>query len=189
MAGYVPRMEARVLEHLEDWTRRRDFTWLPLMKQLTFEIASDLLLARLRHGGVDVRMSEEVAAAIAGPDGRINSVALRSGGKLPCDLLAVAIGVICNSEVVAKSGITLGANGGIVVDDGMRTNVPNIFAAGDVATFEGRLLQLWEPARVQGRIAAINMVGVDAHSKSGRGVGRSASTRRSQSAGSCGCRI
>lgn len=44
MASYLPRMEARVVEHLADWTSRRDFTWLPLMKQLTFEIASDLLL-------------------------------------------------------------------------------------------------------------------------------------------------
>src|SRR5262249_47347417 len=38
----------------------------------------------------------------------------------------------------------------------------NVYAAGDIAEFSGRLLQLWEPARHQGRIAAVNMTGGDA---------------------------
>lgn len=124
-------------------------------------VASDLLLARLRRGGVDVRMGDEVAAALAGHDGRVAGVALKSGHRVDCQLLAVAIGVVCNSEFLAKSGVNINLkNGGIEVDATMRTNLPNIYAAGDVASFEGKVLQLWEPARVQGRIAAGNMSGV-----------------------------
>src|SRR5262249_27236341 len=43
----------------------------------------------------------------------------------------------------------------------MRTSVANVFAAGDIAELGGKVLQLWEPARKQGRTAAANMTGGD----------------------------
>ncbi|MEO8876448.1 MAG: FHA domain-containing protein, partial [Polyangiaceae bacterium] len=122
-------------------------------------VASDLLAARLRHGGVDVRMGDEIGAAIPGRDGRVAGVILKSGQRLACELLAVAVGVICNTEFLRGSPITLTPNGAISVNDEMRTPVPNIFAAGDVCAVKGKLLQLWEPARVQGRVAAENARG------------------------------
>jgi NADPH-dependent 2,4-dienoyl-CoA reductase/sulfur reductase-like enzyme len=123
--------------------------------------ASDLVLARLRRGGIDVRVGEEAAAALAGPDGRVASVRTRSGQAIACDLLAVAIGVVCNTELCAGSGIALGPRGGVAVDDGMRASVEGVFAAGDVAEHGGRLLQLWEPARRAAEVAAVNMTGGD----------------------------
>ncbi len=122
-------------------------------------IASDLLLARLRSAGVQVRMGEEIAAAMPGPQGRVAGVILKSGERLGCELVGVAIGVIVNSEFLGGSGIKLTANGGIEVDDQMRTNVPNIYAAGDCAAWNGKLLQLWEPARLQARVVASTVQG------------------------------
>jgi pSer/pThr/pTyr-binding forkhead associated (FHA) protein len=126
-------------------------------------VASDLLLARLRHAGVQVRMSDEVVAATPGPQGRVGGIVLKSGERVACELVCVAIGVICNSEFVndprAESGIKLAKNGGIEVDELMRTSVPNVYAAGDVAAHEGRLLQLWEPARMQARVVASTIQG------------------------------
>jgi NADPH-dependent 2,4-dienoyl-CoA reductase/sulfur reductase-like enzyme/pSer/pThr/pTyr-binding forkhead associated (FHA) protein len=123
-------------------------------------VSSDLLLARLRSAGVQVRMSDEVVAATPGPQGRVGGAVLKSGERVACELVAVAIGVICNSEFLgAESGIALARNGGIEVDDQMRTNVPNVYAAGDVAAHQGKLLQLWEPARAQARIAAATIQG------------------------------
>jgi nitrite reductase (NADH) large subunit len=123
-------------------------------------VASDLLLARLRHAGVQVRMGDEVMAATPGPQGRVGGVVLKSGERVACELVCVAIGVICNSEFLgADSGINLAKNGGIEVDDQMRTNVPNVYAAGDVAAYQGKLLQLWEPARMQARIVASTIMG------------------------------
>lgn len=126
-------------------------------------VASDLLLARLRHAGVQVRLGDEVVQAAPDGQGRVGGVALKSGERIACELIAVAIGVICNSEFVAgpggESGIKVGANGGVEVDAQMRTSVPNIYAAGDVAAHQGKLLQLWEPARHQARVAAANILG------------------------------
>jgi NADPH-dependent 2,4-dienoyl-CoA reductase/sulfur reductase-like enzyme/pSer/pThr/pTyr-binding forkhead associated (FHA) protein len=123
-------------------------------------VASDLLLARLRHAGVQVRMGDEIMAATPGPSGRVGGVVLKSGERVACELVCVAIGVICNSEFLgAESGINLAKNGGIEVDDQMRTSVPNVYAAGDVAAYQGKLLQLWEPARMQARIVASTIMG------------------------------
>ncbi|MGH7284267.1 MAG: NAD(P)/FAD-dependent oxidoreductase, partial [Polyangiaceae bacterium] len=125
-------------------------------------VASDLLAARLRHGGVDVRMGDEIVQAVAGPDERVAGVILKSGQRLACELLAIAIGVICNTEFLKGSPIELAPNGGVLVNDEMRASVPDVFSAGDCAAVNGKLLQLWEPARVQGRIAAENARGGNA---------------------------
>src|SRR5262249_18335637 len=94
-----------------------------------------------------------------GPGGRLASIVTRSGLSAPCELCAVAIGVVCNVEFLKGSGVALGARGGIAVDRRMRTNVEGVFAAGDCAELEGKLDQKWEPARRQAQIAAINMSG------------------------------
>jgi NADPH-dependent 2,4-dienoyl-CoA reductase/sulfur reductase-like enzyme/pSer/pThr/pTyr-binding forkhead associated (FHA) protein len=122
-------------------------------------VASDLLLARLRSAGVQVRMGDEVVAATPGPQGRVGGVVLKSGERVACELVGVAIGVIVNSEFLEGSGVNVAKNGGIEVDDQMRTNVPNIYAAGDCAAFNGKLLQLWEPARMQARVVASTIQG------------------------------
>ena len=122
-------------------------------------VASDLLLARLRHAGVEVRVGDELHAAVPGRDGRVAGVVTKSGERMACELVAVAIGVVCNSDFLQGSGIALLPNGGVEVDAHMRTSIPNVFACGDIAAVKGKLLQLWEPARLQARVAAGHMTG------------------------------
>ncbi|MEO7094403.1 MAG: FAD-dependent oxidoreductase, partial [Polyangiales bacterium] len=132
-----------------------------LMPGALDEVASDLLLARLRQGGIDLRVGEEVQAALPGSNGSVGWVRTKSGDTIPCELVAVGIGVMCNTEFLQGSGITLGKRNGVAVDDRLRASAPNVFAAGDVAEVNGTLIQLWEPARLQGRVAAVNMTGGD----------------------------
>jgi NADPH-dependent 2,4-dienoyl-CoA reductase/sulfur reductase-like enzyme/pSer/pThr/pTyr-binding forkhead associated (FHA) protein len=122
-------------------------------------VGSDLLAARLRRAGVDVRLGDQIHAAGPNREGRVGGVVLKSGTQLACELVAVAIGVICNTEFLAGSHIELGKQKGVLVNDYLRANIPNVYAAGDVAAVNGNVLQLWEPARVQGQIAARNMAG------------------------------
>jgi NADPH-dependent 2,4-dienoyl-CoA reductase/sulfur reductase-like enzyme/pSer/pThr/pTyr-binding forkhead associated (FHA) protein len=122
------------------------------------EVASDLLLARLRHAGVEVRVGTELRAAMPGRDGRVAAVHTTQGETIACELVGCAIGVICNTEFL-QGGLQLGKTSGVIIDKSMRTSVKNIFAAGDVAELDGKLLQLWEPARLQGRVAAASMTG------------------------------
>jgi pSer/pThr/pTyr-binding forkhead associated (FHA) protein/NADPH-dependent 2,4-dienoyl-CoA reductase/sulfur reductase-like enzyme len=127
-------------------------------------VGSDLVMSRLKADGVDVKTNEEIGEVIPGKDGRLRAVRLKnSGATVDCQLVGLAIGIRSNIEFLKGSGLTL--NRGIPVDDHVRTNLPNVYAAGDIAdVFDPavglhRSFGLWEPARLQGRTAGINMAG------------------------------
>lgn len=82
---------------------------------------------------------------------------------LPADLVVVAKGVQPNTDMVKGTGIKV--NNGIVVDERMRTNLEDVFAAGDVAegknaiTGQMEVIATWLNACAQGEIAGLNMAG------------------------------
>src|SRR5947199_357771 len=88
-----------------------------------------------------------------------------AGGDLVCDVVIMATGIKTNLEWLKGSGVTV--NRGVVVDDRLRSSVPNVYAAGDIA--EGRDLITGEPAvhaieptaQEHGRVAGANMAGKD----------------------------
>jgi len=90
-------------------------------------------------------------------------VVLDGGEELPADIYLCLVGVKPNTGFLAESGVAL--KEGILVDACMRSSVPEIFAAGDVAEFTDcvtgeRLVNAIQPNAVeQGRIAALNMAG------------------------------
>ena len=96
-------------------------------------------------------------------------VVLDSGEELPADLYLCLVGVKPNMEFLSESGVA--TKEGILVDASMRTNIPEIYAAGDVAEFtdcitgERRVNAIQPNAVEQGRIAALNMAGKAATSR------------------------
>ena len=52
----------------------------------------------------------------------------------------------------------IATNRGILVNDRMETNVEHVYAAGDVAEWNGEVAGLWAPAMDQGKVAGKNMV-------------------------------
>jgi pSer/pThr/pTyr-binding forkhead associated (FHA) protein len=71
------------------------------------------------------------------------------------------LGVVPNSEFLAHTGLSLAPNGAVAVNSRLQSSVANIWAAGDVANVAGEWLALWEPARLQARVAAQNMRGAN----------------------------
>lgn len=125
--------------------------------------ASDLVISRLRAEGVDVRTNEEIEKAVGGRDGRLRSIQLKNSKEtLDCQLAGTAIGIRPNIEFLENSGVEIakdekrGTLLGVSVDKNLRTNMTNVYAGGDVIH---RTLGLWEPARLQGRVAGRNMAG------------------------------
>ncbi|WP_413815259.1 FAD-dependent oxidoreductase [Bradyrhizobium sp.] len=112
--------------------------------------------------GVSVLLND-TAVALRGQD-HVQELETTSGRRLPCELVIVSIGVVPATEFLRDSGITLD-DGRVVVDALMRTNMPDVFAAGDITTFydpvfaRRRHIEHWDNAVKQGRLAARNMVG------------------------------
>jgi len=92
-------------------------------------------------------------------DGAVESVVLKDGREVPCQVFLGAIGIRPNAELAKQAGISV--NRGVLVDDRMATSASGVFAAGDVAEHNGMVLGLWPIAAKQGEVAAINALGGD----------------------------
>jgi NAD(P)H-nitrite reductase large subunit len=136
-----------------------------ILSLLLDEKASDIVEGIIRKAGVNFAKGQSVQKIIGKPgnDSAVGGVILTKGDLVPCDLVIVAIGVIPRTELV--SGTAVKINRGIVVDDFMQTNIPDVYASGDVAEAydfilnQNRLLPLWPLAVLEGRIAGYNMAG------------------------------
>lgn len=93
---------------------------------------------------------------IGGREG-VEQVVLAGGESLPADLVIFSAGVRPNLELARDLG--LACNKGVIVDGAMRTSRPEIFAAGDVAEFDGVCYGLWPAALQQGKAAGAAMAG------------------------------
>jgi NAD(P)H-nitrite reductase large subunit len=127
--------------------------------------ASDLVEGVVKKAGVDIVTGQSVQKILGKPDndGVVGGVILTKGNQIPCDLIIVAIGVVPRTELV--TGTAVKTNRGIVVDNTMQTNVPDVYASGDVAEAydfimnQNRLLPLWPLAVLEGQVAGYNMAG------------------------------
>lgn len=123
---------------------------------------SETVQARLQKEGVELHFHTELKE-IVGNKNRVAAVRLKNGQTIKCDLLAYAIGIRPRLELVHDIGLNL--DRGILVDEHLQTNHPDIFAAGDVAqafdplSGHAVLDSLWNPAREQGQVAGLNMAG------------------------------
>ncbi len=133
----------------------------PLDRELTTQMES-----YIRAYGITLHLSSQAVAFTDAPGDRIR-VELKTGELVDTDLVVMAAGVRPATELAEEAGIELGPRGGIKVDEHMRTNAPDVWAAGDAVevdhlVLEGKhLIPLAGPANRQGRVVAENMCGRD----------------------------
>src|SRR2546421_436694 len=129
-----------------------------------------LVHAELASHGVEVLTGTTVQAistAAPGGSGRLQVQAAAADGTAvtrTADMVLVVVGVRPETALAAEAGAALGARGAIAVDPGMRTGLPDIYAAGDCVITHHRLLaQTYLPlattAPKQGRVAGENALG------------------------------
>jgi NADPH-dependent 2,4-dienoyl-CoA reductase/sulfur reductase-like enzyme/pSer/pThr/pTyr-binding forkhead associated (FHA) protein len=147
--------------------RHRGFKVTHLLRRRTLwsevldATASDLVLQQERRDGVDIHREEEIAE-ITGSQGQVSGVMTNRGTLIPCEIVILALGIKPNIDFVRQSGIACGR--GVKVNAGMSTNVPDIFAAGDILettdaiTGRTRVIGQWYPAIQQARAAAFSML-------------------------------
>jgi nitrite reductase (NADH) large subunit len=90
-------------------------------------------------------------------DTHVTGVRLKDGREFPAQLVLVSAGVRCNTCFADEAGLE--TDRGIVVDEHMATNIPGVYAAGDVAVYKGYNWAIAPIAQAQARVAAANMAG------------------------------
>lgn len=133
-----------------------------VMAPLDREMA-ELLHEHLEENGVELRLSDgvdyfrEEASRVA--------VYLKSGKCVEADMVILSIGVRPNGRIAGDAGLALNERGGIITDEFLRTEDPDIYAAGDVievtdiVSGEPAMVPLAGPANKMGRIVADNIAG------------------------------
>lgn len=133
-----------------------------LPKTLDIDLSS-IVAEHLRDNGIKIRLKEKLIQ-VTGQNGKVRSIKTNRG-SMKCDLVLLGTGVRPNSELARDAGIELGYANAIKVDEYMKTNISNIFAAGDCATARSYVigndtyLPLGTTANRQGRIAGENAAG------------------------------
>ena len=97
---------------------------------------------------------------------RATGVRLRDGGLVDGELVLISTGIRSRVELAREAGLEV--NHGVVVDEQLRTSATDVYAAGDVAEFEGVVYGIIPAAIEQAQVAAANMVSSPSTS-SGRG--------------------
>ncbi len=126
------------------------------------EHESRIIEHRLQEEGINIHHQAELVEAF-GKQGRVKNVRLLDGRMLRCDILAYAIGIRPRVDLAREAGLAV--DRGILANEYLQTNDPDIFAAGDVAQVYDPLSKraiidsLWGPAREQGFTAGLNMAG------------------------------
>lgn len=156
------------LELAEGLTRRRvnvhyflrgDRYWSSVLDEDESRVVED----RLVQDGIRIHHHSELSEVL-GRKGKVIGILDRNGEPLKCQMVAAAIGTQPRIGLAQQAG--LATQRGILVDQYLKTNLADIFAAGDCAqvfdplTGQAILETLWGPAREQGHAAGMNMAGV-----------------------------
>ena len=92
--------------------------------------------------------------------GRVEGVLLEGGEELRAEMVVISAGVRPNVELAQC--LNLDTDKGIKVDNRLRTSQADVYAAGDVAEFQGVPYGIWTASLDQGKVAGINLAGGEA---------------------------
>ena len=128
---------------------------VPRILPLEDEEISQMMERELKKRGVDIRTGVTVDQIVRQPD--VVTAHLRDGLSLNVEQVLVSVGRGFNSRGIGleKAGVQVGTRGEIVVNDRMETNIPGVYAIGDVV---GKAM-LAHVASQQGKVAVENFMG------------------------------
>ncbi|QKC95203.1 nitrite reductase large subunit NirB [Mesorhizobium sp. NZP2298] len=132
---------------------------MPTLMERQLDPAAGYLLQRaVEQRGIKV-ITKANTQAISG-NGKVEQVELADGTVIPATLVVMAVGIRPNAALAKEADIAV--NRGIVVDAGMRSNDPDIYALGECAEVNGMVYGLVAPLYEMARVAASQLAGDEA---------------------------
>lgn len=126
-----------------------------LMERQLDPHAAALLKCAIEAKGVEVLLGADTERVVG--EDRATALELSSGRIIPVDFVVCAVGIRPQVDLARQAGLAV--NRGVVVDDGLATSDPNIFALGECAEHQNNVYGLVEPAYEQAKILARRLAG------------------------------
>jgi NADPH-dependent 2,4-dienoyl-CoA reductase/sulfur reductase-like enzyme len=118
----------------------------------------------IRSHGIDLKLGLNLGQIIGNEEGHACAVIVKeTGEKIDCEFVGLTAGVHPNIDFLRNSGLKV--NRGILVDNTLKTNMPDVYAAGDCAelieSMPGRksIEAVWYTGRMMGEVTAYNICG------------------------------
>ena len=122
----------------------------------------------IRANGINIRFQTELDEVLSDENGRARAVVTSTGEEIPCEFVALTVGVEPSIDAVRTSGIP--CERGVLVDEFLQTSVPNVYGAGDCVEIVDehgtkRLEQLWYTGKMHGEVLAKTLLGAASDTK------------------------
>ncbi|WP_375436552.1 molybdopterin-dependent oxidoreductase [uncultured Hymenobacter sp.] len=118
-------------------------------------LGSQMLQEEMLDQGCDLYFNDEVELYYG--RSRLTGVGLKSGRRLECDALILAIGTVPNLELARECGLE--CRRGVVVNERLQTSDPSVYALGEIAEFQGVLYGITAAAEQQAAVVARSLSG------------------------------
>lgn len=131
-----------------------------ILSQILDEPGADFFKERFEKEGIEIISGRDIVEVFG--NGDVKAIKLNSGKVIGCGIVIIGKGVVPNIKLIKETQIKY--DRGILTDEFMRTNIADVFAAGDVAQGYDILRQspginaLWPAAVEQGKIAGLNAI-------------------------------
>ncbi|KAK7407944.1 Nitrite reductase [NAD(P)H] [Neonectria punicea] len=143
------------LERFSKITLLERAQWV-LSRQLDAD-AGKMVIDQVRTLGVDIMLGKSVASIRTDEGSNLAGVVFEDGEEIDCSTLCFAIGVSPRDELARVSGLECAQRGGIIVDDGLKTNIPDVYAIGECASWKGQAYGLIGPGVEMADVLAFNL--------------------------------
>lgn len=128
-----------------------------LMGRQLDKAAGDMLKKISEGQGIQIHTGVQIEV-LEGEE-KVSGVRLADGTVIPAELVIVSCGVRANTGIAKEAGIDI--ERAVIVNEKMETNIPDIYACGDCAQYEGINYAIWPQAVEEGKVAGAQAAGDD----------------------------
>ncbi|NUR83455.1 MAG: nitrite reductase large subunit [Nonomuraea sp.] len=130
-----------------------------LMPRQVDEGGGSVLKGHIEGLGLGVHAGSGVQEIVTGEDGRVTGLRKPDGTVIEAQVVVFSAGIRPRDELARAAGLEVGERGGVVVDHGMRTSDPSIYAIGECALAGGMIYGLVGPCNTMAEVAADRILG------------------------------
>jgi len=128
------------------------------------ETGGKMVADQVSQLGVNLNLGKGVSSMKTDENNNLTGVIFDDGSEISCSTLCFAIGVKPRDDLARSANLEVGQRGGIVVNDDLRTSMPDIYAIGECASWRGMAYGLIAPGVAMAEVVAFNLTQAKLHS-------------------------
>lgn len=128
------------------------------------ETAGKMVADQVQQLGVNINLEKGVSSMKTDENNNLTGVIFDDESEIECSTVCFAIGVKPRDDLARIANLEVGQRGGIVVNDDMRTSMPDIYAIGECASWRGMAYGLIAPGVAMAEVVAFNLTQTTDHS-------------------------